>query len=271
MVDFGCDDVVVVIDPIDGSMNAKRGLTPTRISIAVADGHTMADVEFGYVFDFGTDEEWVARRGEGVLLNGAPLPERRRPSAATATASSSSSRSSPPTRAGSRQRSTSCWSTSTASARWARSRSRSCQVALTRVDGMVDAVAARARSTAAAGAAHRARERRLRRVPRLRADARLAARPRAARPDRRRADRARTCELARGRRVARPMIDWGLAERIGGVRRGRRRRAAPRSPATSTRSPPRRVERVIAVHRAARRRATIPPPEAVDRARVAAR
>ncbi|HEX2088076.1 MAG TPA: inositol monophosphatase family protein [Solirubrobacteraceae bacterium] len=74
-VDFGSDDVLVVIDPIDGSMNAKRGLTHHAISIGVAAGHTMGDMEFGYVFDFGPDEEWVARRGEGVVLNGRRLPE----------------------------------------------------------------------------------------------------------------------------------------------------------------------------------------------------
>src|SRR5919206_3363187 len=37
-VDFGDPDVRVVIDPIDGSMNAKRGLTHHALSIAVADG-----------------------------------------------------------------------------------------------------------------------------------------------------------------------------------------------------------------------------------------
>ena len=74
-VDFGSQDVLVVIDPIDGSMNAKRGLTHHAISIGVAAGHTMGDMEFGYVFDFGPDEEWVARRGAGVMLNGEPLPE----------------------------------------------------------------------------------------------------------------------------------------------------------------------------------------------------
>ena len=80
-VDFGGGDVRVVIDPIDGSKNAKRGLPHYALSIAVADGPTMADVVFGYVHDFGPREEWVARRGEGALLNGEPLdpevPERR--------------------------------------------------------------------------------------------------------------------------------------------------------------------------------------------------
>ena len=74
MVDFGSEDVLVVIDPIDGSLNAKRDLTHHSMSIAVADGRTMADVAFGYVFDLGTAEEWVARRGAGVLFDGQPLP-----------------------------------------------------------------------------------------------------------------------------------------------------------------------------------------------------
>ncbi|MDQ3608218.1 MAG: hypothetical protein M3459_04860 [Actinomycetota bacterium] len=75
VVDFGDPDVLVVIDPIDGSMNAKRGLSAHALSVAVADGHTMADVAFGYVLDLGVGEEWIARRGEGAWLNGAPLPE----------------------------------------------------------------------------------------------------------------------------------------------------------------------------------------------------
>ena len=30
----------------------------------------MGDVEFGFVHDFGTEEEWTATRGEGARLNG---------------------------------------------------------------------------------------------------------------------------------------------------------------------------------------------------------
>jgi myo-inositol-1(or 4)-monophosphatase len=75
-VDFGFDltaPLLVVVDPLDGSKNAKRGLPHHAISLAVADGETMADVAFGFVHDFGPDEEWVARRGAGALLNGSPL------------------------------------------------------------------------------------------------------------------------------------------------------------------------------------------------------
>jgi myo-inositol-1(or 4)-monophosphatase len=66
-------DTVVVIDPIDGSLNAKRGIPFFSLSIAVAEGRTMDDVHFGFVHDFGTGEEWVARRGGGAWLNGEPL------------------------------------------------------------------------------------------------------------------------------------------------------------------------------------------------------
>jgi myo-inositol-1(or 4)-monophosphatase len=70
---FGDGSTVVVVDPIDGSLNAKRGLPLFAVSIAVADGETMGDVHFGYVYDFGSGEEWIARRGAGATLNGEPL------------------------------------------------------------------------------------------------------------------------------------------------------------------------------------------------------
>ena len=54
-------------------MNAKRGMGHHALSIAVAHGDTMADVVFGYVHDFGPGEEWVAWRGGGAQLDGAPL------------------------------------------------------------------------------------------------------------------------------------------------------------------------------------------------------
>jgi myo-inositol-1(or 4)-monophosphatase len=80
-VDFGGGPVRVIIDPLDGSKNAKRGLPHFGLSLAVADGATMADVSFGFVHDFGAGEEWVASRGAGALLDGEPLdprvPERR--------------------------------------------------------------------------------------------------------------------------------------------------------------------------------------------------
>lgn len=104
-VAYGADTPLVVIDPIDGSLNAKRGMAHFSLSIAVADrpgpgpergpgpgpgagsdasegpgagagpgaAATMADVSFGYVYDFGTHEEWSARLGGGAFLDGVRL------------------------------------------------------------------------------------------------------------------------------------------------------------------------------------------------------
>ncbi len=77
----GPGDARVVIDPIDGSLNAKRGLSPHALSVAVAEGGTVADVLVAFVQDFGPGEEWTARRGGGAFLDGVrldpALPERR--------------------------------------------------------------------------------------------------------------------------------------------------------------------------------------------------
>jgi len=67
----------VVIDPIDGSLNAKRGIPFFSVSIAVADGDRMGDVVFGYVYDFGCGEEWTAERGAGAFLDGVRLGAER--------------------------------------------------------------------------------------------------------------------------------------------------------------------------------------------------
>ncbi len=72
-IDYGDPGVRVIIDPIDGSLNAKRGVPHHAMSLAVANGVTMADVAFAYVYDFGPGEEWWARRGHGAWCNGRRL------------------------------------------------------------------------------------------------------------------------------------------------------------------------------------------------------
>jgi myo-inositol-1(or 4)-monophosphatase len=73
-VSFGTGgEARIVIDPIDGSLNARRTIPSHSLSIAVASGDSMADVEFGFVHDFGAGEEFLAIRGEGASLGGGSM------------------------------------------------------------------------------------------------------------------------------------------------------------------------------------------------------
>jgi myo-inositol-1(or 4)-monophosphatase len=69
----GGGPVRVVVDPVDGSMNAKRGLPFACVSIAVASGAAMADVEVGYVAELEPARDWWALRGEGAFREGIRL------------------------------------------------------------------------------------------------------------------------------------------------------------------------------------------------------
>jgi len=69
----GSPTAIAVVDPIDGSLNAKRGMPIFSTSIALAEGRTMGDVTIGLVRDHGTGEEWVAERGRGAWLDGVPI------------------------------------------------------------------------------------------------------------------------------------------------------------------------------------------------------
>jgi myo-inositol-1(or 4)-monophosphatase len=73
-ISFGNGDspLRVVIDPIDGSLNARRTIPLHSVSIAVAEGETMDDVTLGYVYEFGADEEFIAT-AERAELDGDPI------------------------------------------------------------------------------------------------------------------------------------------------------------------------------------------------------
>ena len=110
----------IVCDPIDGSLNAKRNIPFFSLSLAVADGDTMGDVVFGYVYDFGTGEEWTAERGRGAFLNGARLGAVRPKDSIEILSFEATT-----TAAGRRQGGGDGRNRRTASGSWARSRSRS--------------------------------------------------------------------------------------------------------------------------------------------------
>ena len=80
----GGGELRVVVDPVDGSLNAKRGLPFACVSIAIASGPRMSDVEIGWVAELDPrlseeDEprpgrDWWALKGEGAFRDGEPLP-----------------------------------------------------------------------------------------------------------------------------------------------------------------------------------------------------
>jgi myo-inositol-1(or 4)-monophosphatase len=80
----GGGEVRMVIDPVDGSLNAKRGLPFACVSIAIASGPRMADVEIGWVAELDPrisvggesrpGRDWWAVNGEGAFRDGEPLP-----------------------------------------------------------------------------------------------------------------------------------------------------------------------------------------------------
>jgi myo-inositol-1(or 4)-monophosphatase len=80
----GGGDVRVVVDPVDGSLNAKRGLPFACVSIAIASGPRMADVEVGWVAELdprlSADDEprrgrdWWALKADGAFRDGEQLP-----------------------------------------------------------------------------------------------------------------------------------------------------------------------------------------------------
>src|SRR5579862_238931 len=73
VIDYGDSAIHVIIDPVDGSLNAKRDACHYSLSIGVADGPTARDVAFGFVHDFGAREQWWAYRGGGAFLDGKRL------------------------------------------------------------------------------------------------------------------------------------------------------------------------------------------------------
>jgi myo-inositol-1(or 4)-monophosphatase len=73
---FGGEGALVIVDPIDGSRNARRGLPDVAVSLAVTDGPRLSDVRVGLLRHLGTGETVVAVRGQGVMVDGEPVRER---------------------------------------------------------------------------------------------------------------------------------------------------------------------------------------------------
>jgi len=69
--EYGAEsNVLILVDPIDGSNNAKRGVPYYAVSIAVLNGKRLEDLLAGYVLDLSSGKEYWAIKGEGAWCNG---------------------------------------------------------------------------------------------------------------------------------------------------------------------------------------------------------
>lgn len=73
LVDLGADWPRVLLDPVDGSLNAKRGLPVVGTMLALLRGPTLGDVRTGHVLNLISGERWQAVRAHGALHDGRPI------------------------------------------------------------------------------------------------------------------------------------------------------------------------------------------------------
>ena len=67
------NDVILIVDPIDGTSNFSRGIRYSAVSIAVSNGGTLDDVYSGYVLNLFTGEEYFAYKGFGSFKDKAKI------------------------------------------------------------------------------------------------------------------------------------------------------------------------------------------------------
>jgi len=67
---FGDGKKIVLVDPIDGSNNAKSGIPFFSTSLALLDGDTLDTLAVGYVINLAAGDEFWALRANGAYKNG---------------------------------------------------------------------------------------------------------------------------------------------------------------------------------------------------------
>jgi len=70
---FGDGKNIVLVDPIDGSNNAKNGVPFFATAIALLNGDKLSDLAVGYVINLAVEDEFWAIRGQGAYKNGLPI------------------------------------------------------------------------------------------------------------------------------------------------------------------------------------------------------
>jgi myo-inositol-1(or 4)-monophosphatase len=70
---FGAEYPLILVDPVDGSLNAKQGVPVFGLMLAALDGPTIDDTFAGSVLNLSTGDSWTAIRKQGAWRNGAPM------------------------------------------------------------------------------------------------------------------------------------------------------------------------------------------------------
>ena len=67
---FGNKDYpIIILDPIDGTTNAIRGMIPYSISVAISNGPMLSDIYAGVVLEIPSNRIFKAEKNKGAYLN----------------------------------------------------------------------------------------------------------------------------------------------------------------------------------------------------------
>jgi myo-inositol-1(or 4)-monophosphatase len=75
--DFGKGGSYLLVDPIDGSLNAKRGIPFFSSSFALIEGERLSETQLGFVTNLANGDEFWAFRGLGAFFNGRPIEPKK--------------------------------------------------------------------------------------------------------------------------------------------------------------------------------------------------
>lgn len=70
---YGDPTHTVALDPVDGTYNATNGIPLHAVSVGVADGDSVDDMQHAYIRELNTGRSYTAERGEGAYFEGEPV------------------------------------------------------------------------------------------------------------------------------------------------------------------------------------------------------
>jgi myo-inositol-1(or 4)-monophosphatase len=70
---FGAPHPLVVVDPVDGSLNAKQGIPFFNVMLALLAGPTVGTTLAASVVNIANGERWTALKSQGAWRDGGPL------------------------------------------------------------------------------------------------------------------------------------------------------------------------------------------------------